>query len=208
MSMCTCIGGTKTHNQVSSYTYSYSHQVTNRHIDFDMDIQVLGVNSWQPATQSLNETGSDRLSPLATTNFLLPRAYLEISGEGVWAYMLFAYMHWEISKADLECLYTMKASICSVSAGEGIKKLRSLTKGNGHYQEGSISSQEGAWWQFACFFLCFFCQKQISTWSFAVQRRPIKPIEMLPFTSVYRRCWRQWWSSPWERARRLLPRPQ
>lgn len=91
--MCTCIGGTKTHNQVSSYTYSYSHQVTNRHIDFDMYSQVLGVNSWQPATQSLNEAGSDRLSPLATTNFLIPRAYLEISSEGVWASMLFAYMH-------------------------------------------------------------------------------------------------------------------
>lgn len=51
MSMCTCIAGTKTHNQDSSYTYSYSHQATNRHIDFDMDSQILGVNSWQPATQ-------------------------------------------------------------------------------------------------------------------------------------------------------------
>lgn len=34
-------------------------------------------------------------------------------------------------------------------------------------------------WQFPC-----FCQKQMSTWSPATQPSRIKPIEMLPFTSI------------------------
>lgn len=37
----------------------------------------------------------------------------------------------------------------------------------------------GRWRPFSC-----FCQKQMSTWSLAALRRTIKPIEMLPFTSI------------------------
>lgn len=206
MSMCTCIAGTKTHNQVSSYTYS--HQSTNRHIDFDMDSQVLGVNSWRPATQSLNEAGSDRLSPLATTNFL--KVFL-----AHWRYPVKECGHPCSLLICIERQAKQTWNVCIQWRHLYVQSLLVMEWKNwGHLQKEMAiirrdpsrprRVRDGSF----PVFLCSFCQKQISTWSFAAQHRPIKPIEMLPFTSVYRRCWRQWWSSPWERARRLLSRPQ
>lgn len=62
--------------------------------------------------------------------------------------------------------------------GQTQKEMRVNTQDPSQVQK----HHRGSWWQFSC-----FCQKQISTWSFAAQHKTIKPIEMLPFTSIYNR---------------------